>query len=81
MGGKNTFFFFFSQRKRRSLKKKKKTFVTEESKIKLEKNSPMMDGKALAITDNIPDSVHIADITHTNTHSTIFSHTFKTLAK
>lgn len=33
-----------------------------------------MDGKAQAITDNIPDNAHIADITHTNTHQHIHIH-------
>lgn len=33
-----------------------------------------MDGKAQAITDNIPDTEHIDDITHTHTltHNNIF---------
>lgn len=73
---KKVFLLFFPQQNRRSLKKKKK-FVTEESK----ESSPVMDCKATAITDNIPDSIHFADITHTNTHSTTHPHAFKTLEK
>lgn len=64
---------FFSPCRRENL------FVTEESKESVRKNSSVMDGKAQAITDNIPDTKTIEDITHTCTHS-IYAHTFKTLA-
>ena len=42
--------------------------VTGENKGRERKNSIVMGGKTQAITDNIPDIVHIGDITRTRTH-------------
>lgn len=46
--------------------------MTRKSKenVRGKKPIPVMDGKAQAITDNIPDTVHIDDIInmHTNAH-------------
>lgn len=44
--------------------------MTRKSKENVKTPIPVMDGKAQAITDNIPDTVHIDDIVnmHTNAH-------------
>lgn len=50
--------------------KERTSFLTRKSKENVKTPIPVMDGKAQAITDNIPDTVHIDDIVkmHTNAH-------------